>query len=209
MTDALTGLGKVNASKVDFNYAINDLSEVSYIEIGNDIRKFAVQKAPYYIILSEIAELGKVERQKKMAAKFKPDLNFYCLSPEFDYKQPVYLLSCPDHQRIKVHGIGLEDSMDAIIREASELQQLIIQAGDIDIESYADNTFRTEISATTFGIGPKGGAAVISLDTGNPQQFIISLVNLFKLSKSAKIARGAGGTILIKKYLPNFMQKMD
>lgn len=208
--DSLTGLGKVNASKVDFNYAIDDLSEVSYIEIGNEIRKFANQKAPYFDIVSQIVELGPVRsRQTRMAAKFKTDLNYYVLSPEFDYKQPAYLLSYPGHGRIKVHSMELEQTRDHLIEEALRLQQRIIQAGDIDIEAddAGQNTFTALLDAKTFGIGPKSGSGKIHINTGNPREFIESLLDLFKLRKSTTIVKGAS-SVLIKKFLPDFMTVM-
>lgn len=208
MADGTTGLGSVKPSKVDFNYAIDDLSEVSYIEVGNRIRKFASQKAPYFKMLRQLRGLGSAEaRQKAMASKFRPDLNYYCLSPEFDYKRAVYLLSYPSKERMKVHSQDIESTYDALLREALELQQAVIQAGDLEVDSAMDNTFTTSIKASIFGIGPKSATAKIQIDTGNPENFINSLLELFKQSKISRIT--AGPPAVIHKYLSKFMQKMD
>jgi hypothetical protein len=208
MAEGTTGLGSVKPSKVDFNYAITDLSEVSYIEVGNMIRKFASQKAPYHKMVRQLLSLGTAEaRQKAMASKFKPDLNYYCLSPEFDYKRAVYLLSYPSKQPMRVHSQDLDTTYDALIREAVELQQKIIQSGDLEVDSDMENTFKTTVKASTFGIGPKGGTGVIRIDTGNPTEFIDSLLVLFKQNEISKIVRGPPA--VIRKYLPKFMRKMD
>lgn len=203
----LSGVGTVSPAKVDFTYAIDDLSDVSYVDIGNKIRKFAAQKAPYFAIVDQLSKLSKTQRAAKMAAKFKVDLNYYVLSPQFDYKQPAYLLSYPGRNKIKVHSMELEQTRDSLVEEALALMQQIIQAGDIEIEGADNNTFRTDVSASKFGIGPKGGNGVITIDTGRPDRFIYSLIGLFKQASTVSINETLT-PIVIKKYIPDFMSTL-
>lgn len=208
------GTNPVSPAKVDFTYQINDLSEVSYIDIGNKIRAFAAQTGAYWAILDGI--LRKADKsyrtpeviQAHMAAKYKADINFYVMSPEFDYRQPAYLLSYPARQKMRVHSMQLQDSLDNIVEEALRLQQYIIQNSDLAIDAAdgSESAFKGEVSASTYGIGPKEGGGKITINTGAPAEFITSLITLFKLTNQVKISFPVlSGPIVIPKFLPQYM----
>ena len=203
------GVNPVQPAKVDFTYAIQDLSEVSHIEIGNTIRKFTVQTGAYWAILTNIKKIASTpkELQDKMASKYKPDLNYYVMSPEFDYRQPAYLLSYPDRQKMRVHSMKFHETLDNIVEEALRLQQHIIQNADLDVAAADDGgSFKGSVAAKTFGIGPSNSAAVIDLDTSNPAVFITSLIKLFKLDKATAVADKT--PLLILKFLPQYMSTL-
>lgn len=207
------GTNSVSPAKVDFTYQIADLSEVSFIEIGNKIRAFAAQTGAYWGILDSIAKSAGAYRtpeaiQANMAAKYKPDLNFYVMSPEFDYRQPAYLLSYPARQKMRVHSMQLQDTMDNIIEEALRLQQYIIQNSDLSIDAVknSESAFHGTVPAATYGIGPKGdGGGTITINTGNPTKFIESLITLFKLTNQVKVTVEAGKPLVIAKFLSQYM----
>ena len=217
------GTNSVSPAKVDFTYQIDDLSEVSYIDIGNKIRAFASQTGAYWAILMNIlkgkkpASGDKPERlanrspeaiQANMAAKYKPDLNFYVMSPEFSYRQPAYLLSYPARQKMRVHSMQLQDTLDNITEEALRLQQYIIQNSDLSIDAVQDSesAFHGTVPAATYGIGPKGdGGGTIVINTGNPAEFIQSLVTLFKLTNQVKVTVKEGSPLVIAKFLSQYM----
>jgi hypothetical protein len=216
------GTNPVSPAKVDFTYQITDLSEVSYIDIGNKIRAFASQTGAYWAILYNIlkgvkpAADGKPERvvnrspeaiQANMAAKYKPDLNFYVMSPEFSYRQPAYLLSYPERQKMRVHSMQLQDTLDNIVEEALRLQQYIIQNSDlaIDVVEGSESAFKGEVLASTYGIGPKTDDKKIVINTGNPSEFISSLITLFNLTNQTKVTVKAGSPLVIPKFLSQYM----
>lgn len=209
----MADINPVQPAKVDFTYAIQDLSEVSHIEVGNAIRKFTVQTGAYWAILTSLTDKCKTPEalQKAMAAKYKPHLNFYVMSPEFDYRQPAYLLSHPDRQKMRVHSMQIQDTIDNIVEEALRLQQHIIQNADLDVTADGESSFKGTVLAKTFGIGPKvegDGGPSITLDTGRPQEFIKSLIKLFKLEKSTSVAAPGEGAALILKFLPQYMSTL-
>ena len=214
------GVNPVSAARVDFTYNITDLAEVSFIDIGNKIRAFTSQTGAYWAVLMGILKVNKPKDGDKpereanrtpeqiqalMASKYKPDLNFYVMSPEFDYRQPAYLLSYPSRQKMRVHSMQLQDTVDNIVEEALRLQQYIIQNADLDVGyvDKSDSAFAGTVKANQFGIGPKDGDGVIKLNTANPAEFIWSLIKLFKLSNAVTIA--ASTPIVILKFLPQYM----
>lgn len=200
------GVKPVQPAKVDFTYAITDLSEVSYIEVGNTIRQFTVQTAAYWAILTNLLAHANTPAllQAGMAAKYKPHVNFYVMSPEYDYRQPAFFLSHPERQKMDVHSSQIQKTIGRIVEEAMELQQLIIRNADLDVAVSEDQaSFKGKVAAKLFGIGPSTSVETIELDTGNPAAFIKSLIKLFKLEKSTTVVNKAPYVIL--KFLPKYM----